>query len=234
MLGNNLSQLGVSANQMDDTMDTFAAALWWMPTTGEFGKTQGFGDYEQHEFVATRLGWHYTHSTEEKESQPGTENPENTQVRFSDGTSVFSPNALGAGIQLETVRYQTASFDAGVKYQGFALEGEYFWRYLDQFRSNGDIGFNSKFDHGYQVQASMMAIPKTLQLYLSHSKIYGDYGYPSDAALGLNWFPLKKTRGLRVNVEAMYLDDSPVGYSSVPFAKGGNGMVFVSHVEVRF
>ncbi len=37
MFGNNLSTLGVSAAQMDNTFDTQSYSLQWLPTTGEFG-----------------------------------------------------------------------------------------------------------------------------------------------------------------------------------------------------
>jgi hypothetical protein len=39
---------------------------------------------------------------------------------------------------------------------------------------------------------------------------------------------------MRVNAEMLYLENSPVGYSSVPFAVGGNGWVFSSNLEARF
>ena len=44
MVGNNLSQLGVDAGQLDSSFDTLSTSLVWLPTTGEFGR--GFGDYE--------------------------------------------------------------------------------------------------------------------------------------------------------------------------------------------
>ena len=53
MIGNNLSQLGVSAAQLPNYFKTNATALVWMPTTGEFGT--GFGDFENHQQMATRL-----------------------------------------------------------------------------------------------------------------------------------------------------------------------------------
>ena len=37
MIANNLSTLGVSAAQMDNTFDTQSYMLQWLPTTGEFG-----------------------------------------------------------------------------------------------------------------------------------------------------------------------------------------------------
>lgn len=234
MLGNNLSQLGVNGPQMDDTFDTLAAALWWMPTTGEYGANQGFGDFEHHDELATRFGIHYTHSTEDKQSQPGKEDPENSQIRISDGTAIFDQDVFGAGVQIEKARYQMTSIDAGFKYRGFALEGEYFWRWVDEFNVVGELPFDDLYDHGYQLQASMMVMPKLLQLYLSGSEIKGEYGDPSDIALGVNWFPLRDNRKLRINAELLQLNDSPVGYSSVPFAVGGNGLVVVSHLELAF
>ena len=66
MFANNLSTLGVSAAQLDNKFDTQSFALTWLPTTGEFGLFGTFGDYDDHQKVATRVGWHYTHSTEDK------------------------------------------------------------------------------------------------------------------------------------------------------------------------
>ena len=65
------------------------------------------------------------------------------------------------------------------------------------------------------------------------SKIFGEYGDPWDLAVGVNWFPLKR-RELRVNVQGLYLEDSPVGYASVPFIVGGNGWVFTTDVMLNF
>ena len=78
MIANNLSQLGVSALQMDNTFDTTSLMLQWLPTTGEFGLHDTFGDFDDHENVATRLGAHFTHSTEDKQSQPGVESTSRT------------------------------------------------------------------------------------------------------------------------------------------------------------
>ena len=86
MIANNLSTLGVSAAQMDNTFDTQSYMLQWLPTTGEFGLWGTFGDYDFHEKLATRLAVHYTSSTEDKQSQPGTDGIENSQIRLTDGS----------------------------------------------------------------------------------------------------------------------------------------------------
>ena len=56
MIGNNLSQLGISAAKLDNTLNTTSFMLAWLPTTGEFGLYGTFGDFDYHEKVATRLG----------------------------------------------------------------------------------------------------------------------------------------------------------------------------------
>ena len=57
MLGNNMSTLGVDAGQLDAKLNTVAAALVYVPTTGEYGMFNGaYGDYDNHQEVATRFG----------------------------------------------------------------------------------------------------------------------------------------------------------------------------------
>ncbi len=233
MAGNNLSQLGVNAAELDDSFNTFSGALWWMPTTGEFGPAGGYGDFEHHDDLATSFGLHVTRSREDRQSQPGTEDIQNSQIRLSDGTVIFQPDAFATGGRINKATYLMSSIDAGFKYRGYALEGEYYFRWVDDFKTEGDIPKNDLFDHGFQLQASMMLVPKTLQTYLAGSYIFGEYGEPWDLALGVNWYPLHR-RLFRLNTELLYLDDSPVGYSSVPFAVGGNGPVFYSSLEVTF
>src|SRR5262249_56551027 len=128
-----LSILGASAAQLDNTMDTQSLALIWVPTTGEFGLYGTFGDYDWHEKLATRLGIHFTHSLEDKQSQPGTTAIENSQIRLSDGSVIFTPDLFGPGIAVETVDYKMLSLDGGLKYRGLSLEGEFYTRCLGKY-----------------------------------------------------------------------------------------------------
>jgi cell division protein FtsB len=231
MLGNNLSTLGVSAAQLNNGFDTLSTSLVWTPTTGEFGP--GFGDFEHHQILATRLAAHFTRSDEDKQSQPNSDGFENTQIRLEDGSVIFTPNLLGQGISITDVRYQMTSFDGGLKYHGYSLEGEYFLRWLDHFKGTGTTGLPTIFSHGFQLQAATMVLPKTLQIYLGGSTIYGKYGNPYDFRAGVNFFPFHN-KVVRWNNEFLYLRRSAVGYPSVPFALGGNGPVFHSNLELAF
>jgi len=233
MLGNNLSTLGVSASQLDNGLDTTALMLVWMPTTGEFGLYGTFGDYDYHEKVATRFGLHYTHSRETKQSQPGTDNIENSQIRLTDGSVIFTPGLFGAGITVDKVTYEMSSVDGGIKYKGLALEAEYYWRWLSDFTGTNTTGIEDIDDHGYQVQLSAMAVPKVLQAYLSGSEIRGQYGNAAEVRAGANWYPFKK-RGVRANLEWIHLKNCPVGYTAVPYPVGGNGDVYHLNLEMNF
>ena len=233
MVGNNLSQLGVNANQLDDELNTVSAAVWWMPTTGEYGPGEGLGDYEFHEEFATLLGLHFTRSREDAQGQSDTDGFENSQIRLSDGTLLFSSDPFATGGDIRKASYRMAAANAGFKYRGWSVEAEYYHRWVDDFVTTGPIPVSELDDEGYQLQASAMLIPEALQAYVGYSKIDGEYGDPYDVSVGLNWFPFLR-REVRMNVQGLYLKDSPVGYSSVPFALGGTGWVMTTDLIVAF
>ena len=235
MVGNNMSTLGVPATRLDNGLNTFSSALLWFPT-GDFEKGfsgQGWGDFEHHDKFSTRVGFHFSRSDENKESQPGSDTFENTQIRLSDGTIIFTPNLFGDGVTVTDVRWQMASVDAAFKYKGYSLEGEYYFRKLSKFRGINVHDLRPINDNGYQLQATAMLVPKSIQAYAGHSKIFGTYGDPYDMRFGINWFPYKN-KVLRWNTEALYLFKSPVGYTSVPYNVGSTGWVFHSSVELAF
>jgi len=242
MLGNNMSTLGVPASRLDNGINTLSSALIWFPT-GDFEKGfsgQGWGDFEHHDKFSTRLAVHFSRSEENKESQPDSEQFENTQLRLSDGTVIFTPNLFAPGVTITDARYRMTTVDGGFKYRGFALEGEYFWRWLDNFKFVDVVHPevlptipSRLFDHAFQIQASAMVVPKSLQAYAGFSKIFGQFGQPRDFRFGVNFFPFKN-KVVRWNNEALYLYKSPVGYTSVPFPIGGRGWVYHSSMELAF
>jgi hypothetical protein len=235
MLGNNLSQLGIDAGQLDNTFNTLSAALTLLPTTGEFGKNSNFGDFEDHQKAATRIGIHYTRSDEDRQGQPNTDAFDNVQIRISDGSVIFVPNLFGDGIQIEKVTYQMTCFDAGVKYQGFSLEGELYWRWVNNLSGKGTetLLFDQFTDTGIQLQGSGMLLPKLLQLYTTYSEVFGEYGNPWELRAGLNLTPWKN-QVVRLNAEYIYQYNSPVGGLSLPYQVGGTGSIFHLDLMVNF
>lgn len=235
MLGNNLSQLGVDAGQLDDDFSTFSAALTWFPTTGEYGKRAQFGDFDAHDEVATRLGAHFTRSPEDRQGVPSSEAFENVTIRLSDGSVIFAPNLFGDGIQISNATYHMSSFDAGIKYKGFSLEGEYYIRWVNSFAGRGteNLAFDELKDNGFQLQASSMLLPKMLQLYAICAKVFGEYGDPWEVRGGLNLFPWEN-QVVRCNLEYIHTYKSPVGGLSLPYQVGGTGDIVHLNFQVDF
>lgn len=235
MAGNNISQFGVDAGQLDNGLRTYSGVISWFPTTGEFGKNSGFGDFEDHKKPATLLGGHFTYSEENKESQPNSDQFENVQLRLSDGSIIFTENLFGTGITINDAVYKMTSADVGIKYKGFAFEGEYYWRWLSNFTGTGtdSLGFNLITDNGFQLMASYMILEKKFQAYVTLSQVFGDYGNPWDARFGLNIFPWK-SQDYRVNLQYIQLYRSPVGALSLPYPVGGTGGILNIDFMVNF
>jgi hypothetical protein len=245
MIANSLSKLGVDAGQIDTKLATWSAGAWWLPngsyaTPGMIWNGGGYGDFEDHQEAAFRLGAHYTNSVESAESQPDVNDPENSQIRVSDGRLIFkSPEIFNGGL-LDELRYQMVAMDAGFKYKGFALEGEIYFRHLNDFEflnDPGDFGFDYLKDTGFSIQPSYFFLKQKLQGYLIGSKIWGDYGDPWDGVIGLNWYPLKSEkfqRQFRINADAQYTSQSPIGNLSLPYTVGGKGWTYSVIAEMFF
>jgi hypothetical protein len=231
MAANNLSALGISSSQLAPDLKTYSAYLRWMPTTGEFGPVAGFGDYENHQRVATDLEAHYTYSREDAQEQPGTDSIENSQIRLSDGERLFDPGVFGTPFQINKATYQMMALTGAVKYKGLSFDSEYYVRWVNKFEATGPLPYTHMYDTGISLQASDMVIQKTLQAYATYSHIWGQFGSPNEFVAGLNWYPFER-KNLRITPNAMWFDHSPVGYSGVPYVVGGKGWAFYVDVAL--
>ncbi len=140
MIGNNLSTLGVSASQLDNKLDTTSLMLTWLPTTGEFGLYGTFGDYDYHENVATRFGVHYTSSTEDRQSQPGTDSIENSQIRLTDGSVIFTPGSLRPGHHGRARGLQDVESRRGDQVQGLLARSRVLLALAERLQGNEYLG----------------------------------------------------------------------------------------------
>jgi hypothetical protein len=218
---NNLSQLGITAAQLDRDMGT-GGTVWWMPTTKEFGPNGSYSDWEHHESVATRFGVSTARSRENRQLQANT-SPENTQLRLADSLNLFDPGSLAPGVTVDEADYRVLAVDAGVKYRGIFAQAEYYNRWLQNFEADGPVPVGRIHDHGLYVQAAFFPVRKKLEVYGVVSKIFGDKdaGFSNSRELiaGTNyyWFD---SRNVRTNVQLMRVDGSPTS-SVFGFYVGG-------------
>src|SRR3954467_5954125 len=198
-INTNISQLGTTA--ANDTRDfAYSGSLVWRPTTGEFGPRAGFGDLEYHKTLATQFGISAGHSREGRYANDSAP-PNATQIKLSDGVNPFDEGALAQGVTVQKLTYDEMTVDAGFKYRGFSFQSEYYWRRLSDFQTiGGPVPMNSIFDHGFQVQAMHMVVPRLVGVYATYGKLFDDFKRnPYEISEGVSYYP-SGTRSWRVNL----------------------------------
>jgi hypothetical protein len=232
MLGNGLSQVGIKANQLNRSLAK-SASLQWMPTTGEFGERGGFSDWDYHQKVATRFGASFTESREDRQDQLATSSPDNTTIRLSDSLNLFQIGALAPGVSVLDATYHLVAADAGVKYKGFALQGEYYYRWIDHIDADGPVPLTDIVDQGFYIQASYYPIERHLCLYGITSYIFGQFNNPWEAGGGANWFPFD-SHYVRLNVQADYVHETPASSLFGYYVGGQTGTTVSSSLDILF
>lgn len=221
--GNNLSNLGISATQLNRNMAA-AATIYWQPTTGEFGEFGSFSDYDEHKKVATNVGVAYTHSRENRYNSDENFNPGNTTIRISDALNLFERHALAPGVTVFDADYNLVSANAGMKYKGFFLQTEWYSRTLNKFNANGPLPMSGLLDQGFYVTAAYMVVPKYFELYSSGSQVWGQFNNANEILGGVNYYPYGK-RYFRLNGQVIVVNRSTVSSNFGYYVGGLKGTV---------
>jgi hypothetical protein len=236
MIGNNLSAVGITSGQLTREF-AYGASAWWTPTTGEFGPQGGFDDYEWHEQLATRFGISATQSRETPLEETVSKAPENTTMRLADAVNVFEVGSLAPGVAIEKLRYRMVAADAGMKLRGVFLQGNYYLRILDDFKTDLPLPLDRVRDHGFNLQASFYPVKHKLQLYGVTSWIFGDKDAGFDTQHeyigGANWY-FAKTKDVRLNAQVIWVDRSPVSSAFGYYTGGQKGTTASLAVSFNF
>jgi hypothetical protein len=212
VVNNNLSQIGLKLGQLTRDLAT-GATLWWMPTTGEFGPRGAYGDWEAHEKPATRFGVGFAQMGKEDRYAPvSNPTPGSTQIRLADSRLLFETGALADSVTVLNAGFRILSFDAGFKYQGFFFQTEFSTRWLNNFQANGPLPVSQIVDRTLYIQTAFFPIPKTLELYVATSHVFGDkeagFGHAYEYLVGMNFYPFDQ-RYFRVNAQVISVYKSP-------------------------
>jgi hypothetical protein len=221
-INTNISQLGTTA--ANDTRDfAYSGSLVWRPTTGEFGPRGGLGDFEHHTTLATQFGVSAGTSREARYANE-TAPPNATQIKLSDGVNPFDEGALAEGVTVQKLDYDEMAVDAGLKYRGFSFQSEYYWRRLSSFQTlGGPVPMNSIFDHGFQVQAMHMVVPRKLGLYATYGKVIDEFDRnPYEISGGTSFYPTG-TRSWRLNLHLIHVKRSPAASNFGFYTSGQSG-----------
>jgi hypothetical protein len=234
-VGNSLNTLSITANKIDTKL-LLAGSVWWEPLGGyaEPGKSVNmYDDYFAKKKVRIRLGTSFTRSPEDRFSNLDQSSPDNTAIYNSDGVLAFSTGAFAPGVTLDTALYKMWAIDGGLKYNGLAINGQYFMRWLSNFVTDGPIPETATFDHGYELSASHFVVPKKVAVYARGSQVFGHFGDSSEYGVGVKWHFLPTER-LWLNGELMRVNRAPYSGAFTPYTAGMNGWVPMVQTIIAF
>ena len=225
-VGNGLNTLSISATKIDTNL-LFSGSVWWEPL-GEYGPPSRarnmYDDYFASDKLRIRLGTSFTRSREDRFSNLDQSSPENTSIHNSDGVLTFSTGAFAPGVTVQEALYKMWAVDGGAKWRGFAVNGQYYFRWLGDFEADGPLPIASTFDHGFELVAGKFVVPKKLMLYVRGSAIFGQFGDSHEYAGGLKWHFLPTER-LWLSAELMRVQRVPYGGAFTPYTAGLTGWV---------
>ena len=225
-VGNGLNTLSISANKIDTNL-LVSGSLWWEPLGpyGEPGKSRNmYDDYFASRKVRIRLGTSFTRSRENRFSDLDQSSPENTSIYNSDGVQAFATGAFAPGVTLQDATYKMSSIDGGLKWNGLAVNGQYFLRWLNDFVADRPLPLASTFDHGGELSAGYFVKPKKLMPYVRGSWVRGQFANPYEYGAGLKWY-FVPTERLWLNAEVFRINRSPYSGAFTPYTAGMTGWV---------
>jgi hypothetical protein len=229
MLCNGFNTLGSDPSEIDSRM-TLSGTIWAEPL-GDFGR--GFSDFEWHEEPAVRFGTSFTYSP--IQGQQGNPNqPENADIRLTNGTLITEPGALAPGVTLNVYHVALWAIDFAAKYRGVSVNGELYFRDLFNLIGNGPIPRSSIFDYGGVAQAGYFVLPQKLEFYGRTSQITGPFGYGSEYAGGFNCFCLEGKQNLRFTFDVAWVNHSPADQARTDYRVGDTGLLVRSQVQFFF
>jgi hypothetical protein len=234
-VGNSLNTLNISANKIDTKL-LVSGSAWWEPL-GKYGKpgksVNMYDDYFAEKKTRIRIGTSFTRSPEDRFSNLDVSSPENTALYNSDGVLTFSTGAFAPGVTVTNALYKMWAIDGGVKYNGLAVNGQYFMRWLSDFEADGPIPVTGTFDHGYELSASYFVVPRKLAVYGRGSQVFGQFGNSYEYAGGAKWHFLPTER-LWLNAELMRVNRAPYSGAFTPYTAGMNGWAPMVQTIIAF
>jgi hypothetical protein len=223
-VGNGLNTLNISAAKIDTHL-LGSGSVWWEPlgAYGEPGKSRNmYDDYFSSKKVRIRVGTSYTRSREDRFSNLDQSSPENTSLYNSDGVLTFSTGAFAPGVTVDNATYRMWAIDGGIKWNGLAVNAQYFTRWLDDFVADGPLPLASTFDRGFEWTAGYFVMPKTLVLYGRGSLVHGEFGDSHEYGGGAKWYFLPTER-LWINAELIRVHRAPYTGAFTPYTAGMKG-----------
>ena len=228
MVGNGYNSSNLP-NSASDNRLTFAASTHFEPL-GDFGR--GIVDFSGDSELRLQLGHSFIYSPQAS-SSGGAPLDEADYLRLTDGTRLTDIGALAAGVTVSDFDVYFYGVDAAMKWRGWSLNSEVFFRWIEQIHGDGALPVSDLFQRGFYVEGGKFLIPETLDINARYSQINGLYGDASEYAAGLNWYPLHKTT-MKVSFDVTALDGSPLQNTTSDILVGDDGVLFRTQFQAEF
>ena len=210
--------------------------MWWEPlgAYGQPGKSRNmYDDYFATDKVRVRVGTSLTKSREDRFSNLDQSSPENTSLYNSDGVLTFSTGAFAPGVTVDVATYRMWAVDGGLKWKGFAVNGQYFVRWVDDFEADGPLPITSMMDHGAEITAGHFVTPKKVMVYGRGSWVRGQFGDSHEVGGGVKWH-LLPTERLWLTAELFNIHRAPYSGAFTPYTAGMTGWVPMLQTVLAF
>jgi len=234
-LGNGLNTLNISASKIDTNL-MGAASVWWEPLGdyGPPGKSRNmYDDYYETPDLRIRIGTSYTQSREDRFSNLDQSSPENTSLYNSDGVLTFSTGAFAPGVTVDKATYRMWAIDWGLKWDGWAINGQNFFRWVDDFEADGAIPIKRMYDYGFEASAGKFIIPHVLTAYGRGSRVFGEFRDAWEAGVGVKWYFLPTER-MWLSAELMRTVNVPYSGTFTPYTAGMTAWVPMVQAVIAF
>ncbi|HXQ71047.1 MAG TPA: hypothetical protein VN844_11195, partial [Pyrinomonadaceae bacterium] len=172
-------------------------------------------------------------SREDRFSETDQSSPDNTSIYNSDGVLAFSAGAFAPGVTVEKATYRMWAIDGGLKWNGLAINGQYYFRWLNDFEADGPLPLTSTFDHGFELSGGKFVVPKKLMLYVRGSAVFGQFRDSHEYAGGVKWHFLPTER-LWLSAELMRVMRTPYSGGFTPYTSGLTGWVPMIQTVLAF
>ena len=162
-------------------------------------------------------------------------------LTLSDGTRLADTGALAPGVSLLSAQLLKASFDAGVKWRGWSLSGEYFLRSLQDLVADGAIPHSKLYDYGYHLDAGVFLVPKRLDINARMAQVSGFRGNAYEYTFGGNWYwgngqhdGKLDDRVNKFTMDVTVLKGAPITSTQANFFAGDDGVLFRTQLQVGY
>ncbi len=233
MLANGFNTQDLRASSAPHEIDSnfaYSATSYWDPF-GDYGK--GYADISGSSAPLVRIGHSFTYAPNEGQDGLAGTRAEESTFRLSDGSLLTAPGVLGAGATVQAFDVYLYSADIAFKYQGWSMNSELYFRWLQDLKANAPISTNQLYDHGFYVDLGKMIVPKKMELVGRVSSVDGMFGDAWEYAGGTNYY-INGDHSHKITLDAAVLDGSPISASSPNYEVGQDGVLVRLQYQVAF